>query len=202
MTTVCGIVLGGGAAARLGRPKQVLALGGTTLLGWVVDRAESSSLDRVVVVLGAAADEVRTGLRPGRAEVVVNPDWRSGSSSSLRTGLAACHGGDRTCDAAVVILGDVPGVTSSVVDHLRAAWERDQRWAAVTSYRGRPGHPMVLAASAFGALEQERGEKELWARVIGDGDVLRVPVDAAAPIDVNTEEDYAEVFRLAEAGRL
>ena len=64
---VVGVLLGAGSSRRLGRPKQTLPLGDTTVLGWTLRDAEESALDRVCVVLGGAADEARRSLRPGRA---------------------------------------------------------------------------------------------------------------------------------------
>ncbi|GAC1309670.1 MAG: hypothetical protein NVSMB16_06170 [Acidimicrobiales bacterium] len=52
MGRVVGVILGAGSSKRLGRPKQTLALGDTTVLGWTVRAAEASGLDEVVVVLG------------------------------------------------------------------------------------------------------------------------------------------------------
>src|SRR5689334_10741901 len=46
-----GIVLGAGSSSRLGRPKQTLPLGDTTVLGWVIRNIEASSLERVVLVV-------------------------------------------------------------------------------------------------------------------------------------------------------
>jgi CTP:molybdopterin cytidylyltransferase MocA len=62
-----GIVLGAGTSSRLGRPKQTLPLGDTTLLGWVTRNAEASALDEVVLVVGGAADEALAGLQLRRA---------------------------------------------------------------------------------------------------------------------------------------
>lgn len=59
---VVGVVLGAGSSTRLGQPEQVLALGDTTVLGWTVREAEASRLDRVVVVLGRAADAAEAAL--------------------------------------------------------------------------------------------------------------------------------------------
>jgi molybdenum cofactor cytidylyltransferase len=56
-----GIVLGAGSSRRLGRPKQTLPLGDTTLLGWVLRDVEVSALDRIVLVVGGAADEALAG---------------------------------------------------------------------------------------------------------------------------------------------
>ncbi len=56
---VVGVLLGAGSSRRLGRPKQTLPLGDTTVLGWTLRDAEQSALERVCVVLGGAADEAR-----------------------------------------------------------------------------------------------------------------------------------------------
>jgi molybdenum cofactor cytidylyltransferase len=64
---VCGLVLGAGGSRRLGRPKQTLPLGDTTVLGWTLRDAEQSSLDRVCVVLGGADDEAARAITPRRS---------------------------------------------------------------------------------------------------------------------------------------
>jgi molybdenum cofactor cytidylyltransferase len=189
---VCGIVLGAGTSRRLGRPKQTLPLGDTTLLGWVVRDVEASSLDRVVVVVGGAADEARAGLVPGRAEVVSNAAYASGCASSLLAGLDAV--GD--CDAVMLLLGDMPGVDPAVIDAARADWESHRPWAAVTEYQGVPGHPFVFSSAAFGTLRGLHGDKAVWKVLDTQGDrVRRVPVDRSLPPDVDTWDDYVAVCR-------
>ncbi len=58
---VTGLVLGAGGSARLGRPKQTLPYGDTTLLGHVSSGspAVACAFDQIIVALGGAADEVR-----------------------------------------------------------------------------------------------------------------------------------------------
>jgi len=94
LAVVCGVVLGAGRSTRLGRPKQTLPFGDTTLLGWTVRDVEASSLDRVVVVVGGAAEEAKAGLASRdssapRAELVSNDAYASGCASSLLAGLEA-----------------------------------------------------------------------------------------------------------------
>lgn len=94
MAVVCGVVLGAGRSTRLGRPKQTLPFGDTTLLGWTVRDVEASSLDQVVVVVGGAAEEAKAGLASRdssapRAELVSNDAYASGCASSLLAGLEA-----------------------------------------------------------------------------------------------------------------
>lgn len=114
----------------------------------MVRDVEASSLDEVVLVVGGAADEALAGAKPGRARVTRNDGYGSGCASSLLAGLDAA--GD--CDAAMLILGDMPGVDATVIDAVRADWEEHRPWGAVTAYQGEPGHPFVFASVAFPAL--------------------------------------------------
>ena len=184
--TVCGIVLGAGASRRLGRPKQTLALGDTTLLGWVVRDVEASSLDRVIVVVG----EARPELVPARAEVVSNASYATGCASSLLAGLDSVGG----CDAVMLLLGDMPGVDGAVIDAVRADWEQHRPWAAVTDYQGAPGHPFVFSADAFPTLRGLHGDKAVWKILDAQPErVRRIPVDRPLPRDVDTWDDYEAV---------
>lgn len=190
MSEVCGVVLGAGRSTRLGRPKQTLPFGDTTLLAWVVRDVEASSLDRVVVVLGGAEEVAREGLHGGRAEVVSNQAYAGGCASSLLAGLDAVG----SCDAVLLLLGDMPGVDAGVIDAVRLDWEVHRPWAAVTSWRDEPGHPFVFSADAFPTLRSLHGDKAVWKVVDGeDGErVRRVPIDRPLPVDVDTWDDYAD----------
>jgi molybdenum cofactor cytidylyltransferase len=188
---VVGVVLAAGASSRLGRIKQTLPFGDTSLLGWTVRNVERSALDRVVVVLGAAAEEVRSSLGPTTASTVVNEDHRSGPLSSLQAGMDAAG----ACGAIMVLLGDMPGVDETVIDTVLTAWRRDRSWAAVTDYRDRLGHPFVFSAEAFPTLLALHGEKAVWKMVHRQPEsrVRHVGIDRPCPGDVDTWDDYVQV---------
>jgi molybdenum cofactor cytidylyltransferase len=191
MGEVVGIVLGAGASTRLGRPKQTLRLGDRTLLGHVMAEVEASTLDRVVVVLGGAARDVRTALAPSRAKLVENTAYGSGCASSLLTGLDAAA----ECESIMLLLGDMPGVTADLVDEVLSQWRTRRPWAAVTSYRNGIGHPLVFSAGAFPALRELHGDKAVWMIVDREPEerVERLFVDRPRPLDVDTWGDYVAV---------
>jgi molybdenum cofactor cytidylyltransferase len=188
---VVGIVLGAGSSTRLGRPKQTLRLGNGSLLGHVVADAESSALDHVVVVLGGAADDVRETLECRRASIVENTAYGTGCASSLLAGLDGA--GD--CDAIMLLLGDMPGVTAEVIDSVLSTWRDLRPWAAVTEYLNEIGHPFVFSADAFPTLRALHGDKAVWKIVENEPHdrVVRIPVNCARPIDVDTWDDYRAV---------
>jgi molybdenum cofactor cytidylyltransferase len=189
---VVGIVLGAGSSRRLGRPKQTLPLADTTLLGWVMRDVEASSLDRVVLVVGGAADEALAGLELRRATVAHNESYGSGCASSLLAGLDAAG----SCDAAVLLLGDMPGVEAAVIDAVLHDWEAHRPWGAVTRYEDGLGHPLVFGAAGFADLRALHGDKAVWKLVEGQPRRVReVAVARPLPGDVDTWEDYEAACR-------
>ena len=178
--SVVGLILGAGSSRRLGRPKQTLPLGDTTLLGWVVREVEASSLDRVVVV-------TRQDLVAARAEVARPDAGDTTCSASLRAGLAAVG----ECDGVMLLLGDTPEVDALVIDRVRAAWEATRPWALVTGYEDGSGHPLVFSADALPSLRALRGEKAVWKLLESEPDrVQHARIERPLPRDVDSWDDY------------
>ena len=186
--TIVGVILGAGKSSRFGTPKQLLPFGNTTLLGQAVRNANASALDRVVVVLGRASEELRATVDFGQAEVVENTAYGTGCASSLLAGLDAA--GDN-CDAIALLLGDQPGVRAEIIDHVIATWRQNRPWTAVTSYLGNLGHPFVFAREAFGELRSLHGDKAVWKVIEAHPErVSRIEIQAPLPPDVDDPEDY------------
>jgi len=194
---ISGLVLGAGASQRLGPPKQLLPFRGTTLLGWVVAQAErAAGLDELVVVLGRAADQVRERVDFGAARVVENPVFGEGCASSYRAGLAALA---PQSAAIMIILGDQPGITPDIVDHLAEEWRRQESLIALCSFQGRKGHPMIFARPMFDQLEVLHGDKAAWKLIDANPDLVReIHFSLPFPDDINTQEDFE---RLATASK-
>ena len=190
MAELVGLVLAAGASTRLGRPKQMVRYGDTTLLEHVVSNAEQSTLDRVVVVINAASTV--PAARAGGAEFVVNHEAATGAASSLQTGLRAASG----CDAAVILLGDMPEVDAAIIDEVAGAWRRRPTWAAVSRYAdGGIAHPFLFSAESFEVLRTLRGDKAIW-RLLDQappGQVARIDHPRPTPLDVDTWDDYLTV---------
>jgi molybdenum cofactor cytidylyltransferase len=192
------IVLGAGASLRLGRPKQTLPLGDTSLLGWVVRDVERSTLDRVVVVVDAATRAALPGLADGRSVLVEPSDPGDGCSASLRAGLDEAG----ECDAVMLLLGDMPGVDAAVIDVVAADWQARRPWGMVSRYQDGLGHPFVFAAEAIATLRSLHGDKAVWKLVEGGSEraIVESPVPRARPLDVDALEDYRAVLAAFSPG--
>lgn len=145
----------------------------------------AAALKRVVVVLGARADEVRAGVDFGAAEPVVCEDWSEGIAASLRCAVEALP----DADPLVIAVGDQPGLTPAAVDAVVAALESDPRAAAARAvYEGAPGHPVAVRASLRGALLRLRGDAGA-GRLLADAGAVEVECSGlASGADVDTPD--------------
>ena len=190
---VAGLVLAAGGGSRYGSPKALVRLRGRLLVERAADLLAAGGCDPVVVVLGAAADQVLAAARlpPTGVRTVVNPDWPTGMGSSLRVGLAAVPA---EAEAVVVTLVDTPGLGPESVRRLVTAGGPDG--AAQATYGGRRGHPVLLGrtviAEVAAAATGDRGAGP-WLAAHPER-VRLVPCDGTGdPRDVDVPDDLAAV---------
>jgi molybdenum cofactor cytidylyltransferase len=180
------LVLAAGGSKRLGRPKQTLPYGDTTLLGHVLDCARVSGFDQLVVALGGASGEVRAQVDLTGTTVVDNPSFGEGCSSSIAAALPAL---DPRCEVLVLMLGDQPGVGPTAVRTLLARLGNAE--LAVARYEDGRGHPFAFRRSLFEELAGLHGDKAVWKLLEQRAsDVAEVRVPGRMPPDVDTWEDY------------
>ncbi len=186
---VTGLVLAAGGSRRLGRPKQLLPYGSATLLDHVLDTARACRFDQLICVIGGAAGDVRAGVRLDGVDVVENPAFGEGCSSSIAAALGAV---DPRCEVLVLMLGDQPGVTAATVAKLLAG--RGEAPIAVCAYADGRGHPLAFSRDLFGELGALHGDKGVWKLLDRYADeAVDVPVDGPVPRDIDTWEDYEAV---------
>jgi len=163
-------VLAAGASRRFGDVKQRI------LLEPVLERVRASSVEDVVVVLGAHDAE-------STARVVRCPEWERGRGASLRCGLRAL--GDDV-EAGVVVLADGPNLSPAAIDRVLDVWRESGAEIVAATYGGNRGHPVVLARAVWDQIP-DQGARPLPA--------LLVPCDdLGAPGDVDLPEDLPETL--------
>jgi CTP:molybdopterin cytidylyltransferase MocA/SAM-dependent methyltransferase len=198
-----GLILAAGASSRFGSPKALARLEGRSLLEQVLQIARSAALDPIVVVLGAAAEQIEPATDWSGARVVRNPDPERGLSSSLQVGIAEVAAIDPAVDSMVILLGDQPRTRPDVIARLLAAADDPSRPIVVPRYEGGGGaNPVVLARSAFDLVHEATGDRGLGPIVTGHPDLVReVPVTGTNR-DVDTRADLANVAEEAWAERV
>lgn len=188
-----GLVLAAGAGRRYGQPKALVCYDGRLLVDRAVDTLRAGGCDPVVVVLGAAADQVRDRARLVGARVVVNPEWDTGMASSLRAGLAALRPSD--AGAVVVLLVDTPGIPPAAVARLVSAGSGGcgpggAGALAAATYGGRRGHPVLLGRDHWAGVAATAVGDEGARRYLAAHPVTDVPCDDIAdPTDLDQPPD-------------
>jgi len=176
----------------MGRPKALVELDGEPLVRRALRVLADGGCAPLVVVLGAAADDVRAVL-PAGVRGVEAAGWEAGMGASLRAGLAALDAG---ADAALVHLVDLPGVTAEAVARL-VAGPVDAHTLRRATYAGRPAHPVLLGRAHWATVhDAATGDAGARGYLAGNPEVELVECgDIAAPEDVDTPEQLAR-FRL------
>jgi Uncharacterized MobA-related protein len=191
-TMISAIVLAAGEATRFGRCKQLMPIGGRSLLAHVLDNLKQSKIDDVVVVLGAHADEIRQEVRFDKERVVLNPDYADGMSTSIQTGLRALAA---TTEAAMIVLADQPFVVSTTFDALVDEYRRTRASVVVPTYNGFRGNPVIVDRVLFAEMMDIRGDigcRSIFADHAES--IVTVAVDDRGVVtDVDTPEDLERV---------
>jgi molybdenum cofactor cytidylyltransferase len=186
---VAAIILAGGQSTRMGGPNKLLAeIGGRTLVRIAAEEALASRARPVIVVTGHQRDRVEAAVEGLDVELVHNPDYADGLSTSLKAGIAAVPAG---ADGAVVCLGDMPQVRGLLIDRLIAAFDPERgALVVVPTIEGKRGNPVVWSRRFFlelMALDGDVGARHLIARY--PEAVSEVPLtDTAALVDVDTPD--------------
>ena len=198
--SVSGIILAAGTSSRLGRPKQLLDLGGEPLLRHTVRNARESGLHEVILVLGSRADEVAKAVGELSQWTVINRDFATGQSTSLVAGLAAAS---PEADGVLVLLGDQPLVSTSAIDRLVGEYQAHRAPIVQAAFDGNPGNPVLFDRSLFPELSGVTGDEGARSvvRRFRDEVALVEVGDVADVFDVDTEADYARLVELWSKGK-
>ncbi len=185
------VILAAGHSTRMGSPKALTMIAGTTALARLVRACEAAGLGRPIVVVGRDADLIRGRHLGLDVEYVVNPDPDAGRTGSLKRGLAPVSGG-----AVLVAPIDHPLVASATLSRIAA----EDAAVVVPTFRGRGGHPILLAGDALAevlALADDAPLRQVVARV--PERVVRVAIeDEGVLLNLDTP---ADVERALARGR-
>ena len=194
MNGVVAVVLAAGSASRFGSPKALALLDGRPLLQHVLDTLDAAGMRDVIVVLGAAADDVEAAIRWRSERRVRNPDPGRGLASSLQEGLAALQ---PDAAAALIVLGDQPRVRAEVIHAVTRAWREGSRPIVVPRYaRGGSLNPVLLARSTWPLAAGLHGDRGMGPIIGASPDLV---TDVAVPGDNPDVDTPDDLDRLAGA---
>ncbi|MCX6903776.1 MAG: nucleotidyltransferase family protein [Verrucomicrobia bacterium] len=183
------MVLAAGQSRRMGTQKLLLPMAGRPLITGIVDEVLRSPVAEVFVVLGRDAPRVTQALAGRSVHLLTNPCTDGEMLSSVRCGLRALP---PECAAALVVLGDQPGITAETISMLIQAFQTHSRGIVVPTHGGKRGHPLLLSMRYRDELlSQHDGTGVRGLLLAHPDDVMEVEVPASGVVeDMDTPEDY------------
>ncbi|MDE2148579.1 MAG: nucleotidyltransferase family protein [Gammaproteobacteria bacterium] len=188
---IAAVLLAAGGSTRMApRHKLLLEIRGEPMVRVVARTALAAGLAPVVAVTGHRGRAVRAALAGLPLTCIANRHWRTGIAGSIRAGLTALPA---ECDGALLVLADMPLVSTAQLQRLCAAFA-PQRGASLClpTHGGRYGNPVLWGRAHFPALREltgDRGARSLFEanrrhriEVAMDDDGVLLDVDTPAAL--------------------
>ena len=187
---IWGIILAAGESKRMGKVKLTLPLGNKKLIEWVLQAAKLTPLYKYfLVVRPEDKDIIKIGKAWG-AEIVLNPDFRKGMSTSIKEALLKIN--TQEAEGFFLILGDQPLITSKIINKLIKSFSPGKREIVVPYYKNRRGNPVLFDIYWKDELMAITGD--VGGRVLIKAHpekVKRVNIsDETILFDIDQEKDY------------
>ena len=184
---VAGIILAAGGSRRFGKPKQILTWKGEPFIKQVMSTALKAGLSPIILVTGAHHEQISKLVDEEGIQVVYNPEWESGQSTSVRAGLNVL---DPNVGGAVFLLADQPQIPVTLIRAMVELHASTLSPIIAPMVKGQRATPVLFDRSTFAdfaLIEGDQGGRTLFARN---------PVrwlewqDESILLDVDSPEDY------------
>ena len=192
---VAGLVLAAGMSTRAGDINKLVQLhAGKPLVQHVAQALTGSQVTSTLVVLGHDASMVEQAVIDTVVAVSVNKDYARGQSTSLVHGVSLLY----ESDAIVVCLGDMPHITSDIINTLiNVMRDTPEKSYFVPVFKGQKGNPVLIRKERFDdimRLSEDSGARSLMRSQ--PYAVMEVPVDCEGVlIDYDTREELEKLCK-------
>ena len=191
---VWAVILAAGESKRMGEAKLLLPFGEKTIIEAVIDNVIQSKVEKILVVVGSKREEIEQRIKNYSLKVTFNPDFRSGMLSSVHAGFKSLP---EYAQAALVVLGDQPFISTSVINKLVDAYGRTGKGIVLPVYKGERGHPVLIDMKYRSEVENLSPDIGLRGSVYNHPeDILEVEVKSQNVLmDIDYIEDYKKELK-------
>jgi len=186
------VILAAGMSSRMGEAKQLLPLGGNTVLGQVLENVRHSTVDKIVLVLGHAAEAIKQHVNLQGLQVVTNDAHQQGMGTSLRAGISVLP---PEVEAALIVLADQPFVRPATLNAIIGRYRNSNAQIVIPIYKGFRGNPVLLDRCVFSEIMALGGD--IGCRAIFGGHlegIVKAPVkDIGILLDLDSKDDFEKL---------
>ena len=187
---IAGLILAAGESRRMARDKALLTYRGQTFLETIVQTLRAGGIEKIAVVLGHHADEIQRAVNLSGVQVVVNPAYQRGQTSSLQAGLGALQA--LSPEGVMLCLVDHPAVPAEVLRNLLAQFEQSRSAVIIPTFQGQRGHPILIGRALFPellALNPDEGANAVIRKYLHATQLVEVE-NQGILLDVDDPETY------------
>lgn len=184
------MILAAGEATRMGKAKMLLPFKKTTILAHLIEEITLVEPNIIQLVTGYYHDLIQAQISTDKVDIIQNPDYSLGMSSSIQVGLTAMIKACPDLDFLVIVVSDQPYLNQSILLRLLTKQQQTAKGIIASSYNGIKGTPVLLSSAYFSHLYNLTGDK--GARVILQqfpDDIATIEFENGA-LDIDTPEDY------------
>jgi molybdenum cofactor cytidylyltransferase len=190
---ISAVVLAAGMSTRLGRPKQLLSIGDQTMIEVVIDKLLEAEIEEIVVVVGYHADRIKELLIERDIQIIYNPDYKLGQSTSLIKAIEALN---EKCMGILCMLGDQPLIKLSTLNSLITEFKEGENLIVFPKYNDQRGNPVIFSTelkSEMLKVSGDQGARSLLIKYKDQSKAIEVD-DQGVIFDIDTESDYQRLL--------
>lgn len=179
------IILAAGQSRRMGDlNKMTVEIDGEPMVRLVGNAAVSSLANSTIVVTGHKQQDVLGALNGLEISQHHNPEYANGLSTSLKCGIKSLS---KDVSSALILLGDMPFITSAMIDMLIDKASANPSHIIVATHGGKRGNPVLWPRVFFDELCSIQGDVGARHIMAANQDrVIEVELGVAASLDLDT----------------
>ncbi|MGB0870481.1 MAG: nucleotidyltransferase family protein [Flavobacteriales bacterium] len=181
------VILAAGESKRMGKPKQLLPWGNSTLLGHSISTVLEIQKEHVYVVLGAFYDEIIDKHQNFPVQVLKNESWKDGMSSSITLAIQTIE--NQNIDGVLFLLADQPEVDSTYIQSIIKDFNEHQD-LITTKYPKSIGIPVIFGRSYFSELKNINTQSGAKSVIMENLTNIKVKTPKHFFRDIDTPEVY------------
>ena len=184
------IILAAGASTRMGQPKQLLKYNDGNLVQHSIEEALAAGAQKVLVVLGAGAEQISEKINKRHANVLYNKNWEEGIASSIREGLKQSLLLSANIDAVILMVCDQPYVNAALLRNLVHHHMESGKHIVASQYKDTLGTPVLFHKSFFPELLKLKGDTGAKKILMENKEQVQAVRFPLGDIDIDNIADY------------
>jgi molybdenum cofactor cytidylyltransferase len=186
------VILAAGLAKRMGsQPKPLFKWQGESFIRRIIKTIIQAEISPVLVVVGAFAEQISTEVADLPVEIVFNPDWQNGQSTSIIYGLSKLP---KNTGSVVFLQADQPLITTDILLNMQELHRQKLNPIIAPVIGDKRTSPVLFDRCTFASLAEIKGDvggRAIFSKFL----VTQFPWhDERLAFDIDTPEDYQRLI--------